>query len=363
VGTLIEILEPEVQSTADAAVYEIDPTTDARWDSFLDRHPQASVFHSREWLEALKQTYGYTPVAFTTSPASAPLSNAIPFCKISGVFGKQRLVSLPFSDHCQPLVESVGQLKWLALSLQRRRDIEGWDHVELRPRSLAVSQGIDFFKSQSFYLHRLDLRPTSDAIFRNLHKNCVQRKIRRAEKECLAYKTGVSERSLGQFYKLLLTTRRRHGMPVQPIEWFRNLIQCFGSKLNIRVASKDGQPIASILTIRHKQTLVYKYGCSDRAFSRFGGTQLLLWRAILESKADRLLEFDLGRSDSDNSGLLAFKDRWGATRTELTYLRYPASRSQNLANSGHRLLSKYVWSHAPDGVLAVAGRALYKHMG
>lgn len=358
----IVILEPEVQA-AGATVHEIDPTTDPRWDGLLHRHPQASIFHTREWLEVLKRTYGYNPVAYTTSAPNGPLTNAIPFCRITGLLGKKRLVSLPFSDHCQPLAESVEQLQCLMLFLQKKRDLEKWNYVEIRPRNDIRPAGTDLSRSQSFSFHRLDLRPTADAIFNNLHKSCIQRKIRRAEKAGLVYKSGASERLLDQFNQLMLMTRRRQGVPIQPIEWFRNLVQSFGSNLTIRIALVNQQPVAGILTLRHKQTLFYKYGCSDRSFSRFGGMQMLLWRAILEAKAEGLLEFDLGRSDAENSGLVSFKDRWGARRTELTYFRYPYRQTQGSSQPGYNFLRKYVWSHAPDGVLTAAGRMLYKHMG
>ena len=35
-------------------VYEIDPTTDERWEGLLQSHPRASIFHTRGWLEALQ---------------------------------------------------------------------------------------------------------------------------------------------------------------------------------------------------------------------------------------------------------------------------------------------------------------------
>ena len=91
----------------------------------------------------------------------------------------------------------------------------------------------------------------------------MQRKIKRAEREGLTYEEGQSDSLLAKFYQLLLFTRRRHGLPPQPVAWFRNLITCLGDKVKIRVASKDGCPVASMLTLRHKQVLVYKYGCSD----------------------------------------------------------------------------------------------------
>jgi lipid II:glycine glycyltransferase (peptidoglycan interpeptide bridge formation enzyme) len=89
------------------------------------------------------------------------------------------------------------------------------------------------------------------------------------------------------------------------------------------VASKDGRPIAAILTIRFKHALVYKYGGSDSRFNN-PGMQFLLWRTIEEGKEAQLSEFDMGRSDCDDVGLVAFKDRWAAARCQLDYFRYPA---------------------------------------
>jgi len=159
-------------------------------------------------------------------------------------------------------------------------------------------------------------------------------------------------------------TRRRHGLPAQPRDWFRNVISCVGDKATIRVASKDGRPIAGILTLRYKRVLAYKYACSDRRFSNLGGTQLLLWNAIQEAKRDRLSELDMGRSDWDNSGLVVFKDRWGASRSTLVYLRYPMRHiGSGISEAALGRIGKYVWSRMPGSVLAAAGRLLYKHIG
>ncbi len=92
-------------------VYELDPLRDHRWPSFLQRHPQASVFHSVGWLEALHRTYGYEPVAFTTSPPTSDLKRALLFCRIRSWLTGHRIVSLPFSDHCAPLCDWDVELK------------------------------------------------------------------------------------------------------------------------------------------------------------------------------------------------------------------------------------------------------------
>lgn len=345
------------------AVYTIDPVKDERWSEFLQKHPAASVFHTPDWLEALGRTYGYTPVALTTSPPGNPLTNGIPFCGISSWLGGSRLVSLPFSDHCAPLAEGAEQLSSLFASLQESLDRKKWKYLEIRATELALPDREAFEESNIFFLHKLDLRPSLDELFSNLHKDCVQRKIQRAMREELTHEEGRSELLLGKFYRLLLMTRRRHGLPPQPLAWFRNMLTGLGDRVRIRIASKDGRPIAGILTLDYRQTLVYKYGCSDENFNQLGGTQFLFWQAIQDAKRDQLSEFDMGRSDCDNPGLVTFKDRWGAARTRLVYLRYPRARFHSIREATQGKFSKRVFACMPDGLLSATGRVLYKYMG
>src|SRR5258708_24561551 len=175
-------------------VYSIDPLQDRRWEEFLQTHPHASIFHTTGWLEALRRTYGYQPVLFTTSPSTGELANGIAFCRIKSFLTGSRLVSLPFADHCRPLA-SANEFGELVRHLQPC-SLQGYKYIELRgvgstPQDVESSSG--FTLSESFVFHQLDLAPTLEVLFRGLHPSCVQRKIRRADREGLAYEQGGSD--------------------------------------------------------------------------------------------------------------------------------------------------------------------------
>lgn len=345
------------------SVHTFDPLHDPRWPEFIETHPGASVFHSRGWLDALRRTYGYEPIAYTTSPPNAQLANALVFCRVRSWLTGRRLVSLPFSDHCEPLADSDADLHHLLGTLRRDLKEENWKYVELRPVSRSVGDETGFEQSDVFYAHRIDLRPPLEALFRSFHKNSTQRKIRRAEREALTYEEGSSEATLRKFYQLLLLTCRRRQLPPQPIDWFRRLIETMGDSLKIHVASKDGCPAASILTLSFKRSLVYKYGCSDARFARLGATHFLFWNAIQEARRSGLHEFDLGRSDLHTPGLVTFKDRWGSTRTVLNYLRCRASPIRSVTAPRPMRIAKRIFARMPDNVLIAAGQMLYRHIG
>jgi len=294
------------------------------------------------------------------------LKNGLVFCLVESWITGRRLVSLPFSDHCELLVDNAAEEQVLVSALEQRLHQEKLRYVELRAeRPFAGSNGV-YVWTQSFCFHQLDLRRDLGTLLADCHKSSTQRKILRAEREGLTYEVGQSQALLDAFWNLLVITRRRHQIPPQPKSWFRNLIDCFGAALQIRVAWKDRVPLAAILTLSYKDTLMYKYGCSDMRFNNLGGTQLLFWRSIQEAKRDGLRVLDLGRSDLSNTGLITFKDRLGSSRSMLTYSRLslmPPSGTLNRAGTelAGRMMRR-VASHLPSGILRMAGTALYKHI-
>jgi hypothetical protein len=353
-------------SSVERAVYQVDPLCDPRWARFVDNHPRSSVFHTLGWLKALKVSYGYKPVVLTSSPPGTALSDGVVFCGVRSWITGRRLVSLPFTDHCDPLVKGSENFDKLLIHAKSQMNDGKLNYVEIRPGSIEPGSTTEFSKCITYFLHVVDLRQSLSQLFSSFHKECVQRKIRRAERERLQYDEGRSEEHLQKFYRLLLKTRHRHQLPPQPLSWFRDVLRLLGERAKIRVASHNGVPIASMFTLSYKKTVIYKYGCSDAQFHPLGGMSFLFWKTIQEAHDLGFWELDLGRSDTDNAGLVTFKDRWGAARKELNYWIFPQKKSA--MGSSHptpwqrRILQKII-SVSPEAATKVAGRLLYRHIG
>ena len=119
--------------TLSVRLYELDPCKDARWPRFLLCHPDASVFHTPGWLEALQRTYDYEPVVYTTAPPCRELINGQVFCRVNSWLTGRRLVSVPFSDHAALLMSEADDLESLLSHLRERVDKESCKYVEIRP--------------------------------------------------------------------------------------------------------------------------------------------------------------------------------------------------------------------------------------
>jgi lipid II:glycine glycyltransferase (peptidoglycan interpeptide bridge formation enzyme) len=116
------------------------------------------------------------------------------------------------------------------------------------------------------------------------------------------------------------------------------------------------------VTVRYKERLVYKYGASDARFHNLGAMPLLFWRTIQEAKALPLCELDLGRSDWEDQGLIAFKDHLGASSSTLSCYRHPPNSGVISALRGGRLVAR-LCTHLPLSLLRAVGSILYRHIG
>jgi hypothetical protein len=101
-----------------------------------------------------------------------------------------------------------------------------------------------------------------------------------------------------------------------------------------------------------------KYGCSLARFNQFGQ---LFWRAIAAAKSSGANEFDMGRTQQDNPGLLAFKNHWVSNPKPLVYWQYPYTHDS--ASSWQFKLAKRAFSFVPESSLTMLGKWIYRHLG
>ena len=160
-----------------SGLFSIRPLEDSRWEPFLAHHPRPSVYHTVEWLSALRRTYGYEAIAFTTSPPGIELRNAVVFCDVQTWLTKRRLVSLPFSDHCDVLFDDPVELNVAFSALRAELYQKHLCYIELRPLIEIDTTTLGPHSVHRYCQHKLDLGADIDRLFKSCHRNSTQRKI------------------------------------------------------------------------------------------------------------------------------------------------------------------------------------------
>jgi hypothetical protein len=90
----------------------------------------------------------------------------------------------------------------------------------------------------------------------------------------------------------------------------------------------------------------------------------LFWEIIEQSKNEGARRLDLGRTDTENSGLATFKERLGGARQTLNYYRFSeATASRGILKSWLTPLVQSTFSYVPNSVLVASGKLLYRHIG
>jgi CelD/BcsL family acetyltransferase involved in cellulose biosynthesis len=109
-------------------------------------------------------------------------------------------------------------------------------------------------------------------------------------------------------------------------------------------------------------TMIGKFSASDDKAWSLRPNDLLIWYSIKTAFERDCRVLDMGRTDSGNEGLRAFKRSWGAVEEPLVYgtlggSTEPASANDGMA--GHLLAS--LIRRGPLVVCRAAGETLYRY--
>jgi len=345
----------------------IDPRTAPEWDAFVKSHPEATVFHTSGWARVILDTYRYKPLYHVARGEGGTLRAAVPLMQVDGLLTHRRLVGLPFSDTCAPLLADGPEGCELMDQLKSAGEQHGAGHVQVRGRGGAATESAGFTAGTTFFQHIIPILPHAEEMEKRLHSS-ARRAIRKAEKEGITVRISTNPADMRHFYRLMVMTRKKHGLLPQPWRFFKN-IQKYMMDTGagyLLLAEHGGKPIAGDLLLKFRDQMVYKFNASDPRHLHLRPNNVLLWQAMRLSASLGCKTLDLGRCDEDNEGLRRFKLLWGSDETTLSYFSYalPGAPEGRMATSkpGRVVLGAFV-RIAPLYALQAVGGVIYHNFG
>lgn len=338
----------------------LDPRQEPGWDAQLAGHPDSSFFHTAAWAEVLYRTYGHRP-AYCCQFDRDRLTGLLPVMGVSSPFTGRRGVSLPFTDSCLRLKardRDPGELYRLALEHGRKQH---WRYLECRGGDHDWPGSVP---SLAFHGHVVDLDQRSGALFGRFD-GAMRRSIRKAVAAGVQIEFCRDAEAIGDFYALHCQTRRRHGLPPQPVRFFRNIAESvLGSGHGfVAMARLQRIPVAAAVFFHWGRKALYKFGASDYACQRMRANNLLMWKTLERLAGEGFTALDLGRTSLANEGLRRFKLSLGAREESITYCKYDLVRDRFVTDSDRAEgWHNRVFRCLPTPLLRLAGHVLYPHL-
>lgn len=335
----------------------IRPLADAldQWKQLSEATGNATLFHRPGWAEVLRRAYGFRVFVATLERHGKVLAGCL-LSRTKNPFA-HHVVGLPFSDSCSPLGVDDDATAALMRGLAAEPRLGG--NLEIRGiKAPAPWQTVDNFEQWS-----LDLARPFAEVQREADRN-FRRQVKRAASEAFRIDTGDSAAMLRRFYAIQLETRRRLGVPPQPLRFFSLVREVFAQShgLEVWLASCAGRDQAAVVLLRDGPTLYAKW--SARAIESAAGASHLLFFSILEHHADKAASLDLGRTDARNTGLARFKAEMGAAPAPLPYSYFPRTPRRTSAEDPDRATSTLVriWRRLPLPVTRAVGAIAYRYL-
>jgi hypothetical protein len=339
----------------------LSPVDYPQWDEMVLETNEYSFFHSSSWATVLCESYNYKPAYFALVK-HGKLKAVLPVMEVKSLLTGRRGVSLCFSDYCEPLIEDKEYFNVLlehVISYGKKSD---WKHIEFRGGQQYLSGEPE---SAKYFGHKLLLSQNDQELLSSF-RDSTRRNINKARNAGVETKLCTTLQSVGEYYRLHCMTRKRHGLPPQPLDFFRNIYDYIISKKRgfVVLATHGGTTVAGAIYFHFGNKALYKFGASDDSYQHLRANNLVMWEAIKWYANNGYSTFCFGRSDCDGEGLRQFKNGWGTVERNISYYKYDIGEDKFVcANNANRTGCSMLFEKMPKPILQIAGQLLYRHMG
>lgn len=339
----------------------INPVNFTGWNDLILQINEYSIFHSSQWAKLLSNSYGYNPCYFVIEKERR-ISAAVPMMIINSFISGRRMVSLPYTDFCKPLLTENISFCFLFDEIVKFGKKENLNYIEFKDdKQLNDSSHFTTFH----YRHKLSLCKSEDEIFSDFRKG-TKSSIKKAIKEGVTVQIDNSFESVEKFCKMNQVTRKKHGLPPQPTSFFTKLYKYIigeGSGFVV-LAKKENQTVAGAIYLTFGKKVLYKYSASYPQYQNLMANNLVMWEAIKHSINNKYEEMDFGITESENEGLRIYKNGWGVEESQVYLYKYDLKKDEYVEiNTRVTGFHNKIFNKAPIPLLKLFSSIFYKHYG
>jgi FemAB-related protein (PEP-CTERM system-associated) len=301
----------------EAELYDADEV--ARIDAWVMAQEDALPFHRPKWLKAIEVGTGQKAHCLVAE-SGGEISAILPFHLVhSPLFGRA-LVASGFAVGGGILSGSHTATRRLAAEICELAEQWSCPTVELRGGSLPGGKWIEKRDAHANFLKALQADDEAELL-------AIPRKqraeVRKGLDNSLAVETGRGRRDLDWHYAVYAESVRNLGTPVFPKSLMASVMEAFGEEADILTVLSEGRPVASVLSLYHKGTVMPYWGGGVWAARRLRANDVMYYALMNHVRRRGCTHFDFGRSKVD-SGAYHFKKNWGFEPEPMAYAIHTA---------------------------------------
>lgn len=287
----------------------------ARIASFVEESG-GSLFQFPDWLLAVQAATGHRAIGFVAEKLGV-MTGWLPFSEVRSMLFGNALISSGFGVGGGILTDDPTAEPLLAKAATQHAQCYGFGTAELRGGPIPRNWVSINDKHCGF---ARDLAADDEAELLAIPRK-ARAEVRKGLKNDLDIRVGRSDNDLANHYAVFSQSVRNLGTPVFPKSLFRKMLDAFPENSDILTVSKNGRPLASVLSFYHAGSVMPFWGGGIFEARAMRANEVMYYKLMCHARARGMERFDFGRSKTA-SGPFAFKKNWGFDPQPLTYARW-----------------------------------------
>jgi lipid II:glycine glycyltransferase (peptidoglycan interpeptide bridge formation enzyme) len=297
----------------------VDDIDTIEWNKLLQLAPEATVFHTKEWLEVVSRSGKGRARYILGRNNNGELECGLPFIEHRR-FG---LVAAMSTIWGTPLLASGAPESSREAVLQEFAKL--YKRFNLVYLSLSdYSQKCQHLKNLGFecrkdFLHRLELNRSYDELQKKIFNRSIRKNLNTAKKNGIVIVNIENLQQVRQYYDIARHTYlRRGGKMIYSLDFYENIFNIMlpAGLIKWQLAEIDGEAIAGAIHLVYKDTVFNLLEASYRDRQSLRPNDLLISAAIEWSINSGYKYYNFGASPAGAKELIRFKENWGARRME-----------------------------------------------
>ena len=337
-----------------------------KWQSYLQEHPQKSIYHTLKWRNLLKQEYDFKD-KYLIAIKEEKVAGILPLFEIKNLSGK-KLISIPCSQFGGDLSDNIDVTKkFLQFILNKKKEWD-FDKVVIKENRKVEEKIRDFEIRNELLVCSLKTNESFELVKKNFSRN-KRRTFKKAQDGNLSWKFCESEEELRKIYNLEVDLRKKQGVPIPSYQYFKSIYQNFGNENQLKIIlTKDqkNEILAAEFYFTYNKEALNAYSVTHKPkYNPISPITFVQWQQIkVCSEDEKIDKVVYGTTDIHEKNILQFKQKWGSQCQEISTLYHPpksnltSSTKQGVLYKIFRKILKII----PKPIFRFTGKYIIKYL-